>query len=201
MGPWHQITTPGFTVPATDSFPSSGATAAGADQPVRVLFVCTGNICRSPSAEGFFRALVEREGLSGVIETDSAGTGAWHVGEPPDRRSQAAARRRGVELAELRARKVELADFRRFDLIIAMDQGHLTALQRMVPAEQPPGVVTLFLSYLDNPPMLDVPDPYYGGETGFEYVLDLIENGCAGLLNYLRQRYPQVAAASAAASS
>ncbi|MBB6209874.1 low molecular weight protein-tyrosine-phosphatase [Novispirillum itersonii] len=185
----------GFPVPAADHAISSPASAA-VGRPVRVLFVCTGNICRSPSAEGFFRALVEREGLSGVIETDSAGTGNWHVGDPPDRRSQAAARRRGVELAELKARKVELADFRRFDLIIAMDQGHLAALRRMVPAEQSPEVVTLFLSYLSDPPMLDVPDPYYGGETGFEYVLDLIENGCAALLNHIRQRYPQVAAAS-----
>lgn len=189
MGPYPTSIRPGFPVPAADH-----ATSVLTDRPVRVLFVCTGNICRSPSAEGFFRALVEREGLAGVIETDSAGTGNWHVGDPPDRRSQAAARRRGVELSGLKARKVELADFRRFDLIIAMDQGHLTALRRMVPAEQSPEVVTLFLSYLDSPPMLDVPDPYYGGETGFEYVLDLIENGCAALLKHICQRYPQVAA-------
>lgn len=157
--------------------------------PVRVLFVCTGNICRSPSAEGFFRALVEREGLSHRIETDSAGTGGWHVGEPPDRRSQNAARRRGVDLSPLRARRVELADFRRFDLIISMDQSHHQALSRMLPGEIPPSRLSLFLSYIDGAPLLDVPDPYYGGETGFEYVLDLIEQGCAGLLAHIRRTY------------
>lgn len=151
---------------------------------VKVLFVCTGNICRSPSAEGVFRAQVEQAGLGSQIEADSAGTGGWHVGEAPDARSQKAAQRRGIDLSGLRGRRVELADFSLFDYILAMDRGHAEALTRMAPsgAEQR---IHLFLSFAPTDitrGTLDVPDPYYGGENGFEHVLDLIEAGCRGLL-------------------
>jgi len=148
---------------------------------IRVLFVCTGNICRSPSAEGVFRALVVEHGLSGRIEADSAGTGDWHVGEPPDERSQEAALRRGIDLSALRGRQVGRGDFDRFDLILAMDKGHVRALQRLAP----PGAqdkVRLFLDYAPGEKGRDVPDPYFGGGAGFDRVLDMIEAGCAGLL-------------------
>lgn len=152
---------------------------------VKVLFVCTGNICRSPTAHGVFRALVEREGLGGRIAVDSAGTHAYHVGEPPDRRSTEAARRRGVELKDLRARQVIKADFDAFDLILAMDRGHFGLLSGQCPPERQDSLA-LFLSFAPQFNILDVPDPYYGAGDGFERVLDMIEAGSAGLLEYIR---------------
>jgi len=154
---------------------------------VKVLFVCTGNICRSPTAEGVFRAMVLARDLSGKIEADSAGTHAYHVGDPPDTRSIEAAARRGIDLTPLRARVVATDDFDRFDLILAMDRGHLDLLQRRCP----PGKrdrVRLFLSFAPALGVHDVPDPYYGGAEGFERVLDLIEAGAAGLLDHLVTR-------------
>lgn len=152
---------------------------------INVLFVCTGNICRSPTAEGVFRALVAQHGLDGHIAVDSAGTHAYHVGEAPDRRSTAAARKRGVELADLRARKVQAEDFERFDLVLAMDRGHAEILRRMCPAEQVERV-RLFLDFAPDSGAKDVPDPYYGDGDGFERVLDMIEAGSAGLLAHIR---------------
>ncbi|CAA7616598.1 low molecular weight protein-tyrosine-phosphatase [Magnetospirillum sp. SS-4] len=152
---------------------------------VKVLFVCTGNICRSPTAHGVFRALVEREGLSGRVAVDSAGTHAYHVGEPPDRRSAEAARRRGVEIKDLRARQVALSDFRDFDLLLAMDRGHFQTLQANCPDGLGPRLA-MFLSFAPHLNLLDVPDPYYGGPDGFEKVLDMIEAGSAGLLAHIR---------------
>ncbi len=155
---------------------------------VQVLFVCLGNICRSPSAEGVFRALVEAEGLGDAIGVDSAGTGAWHIGEPPDRRAQAAAKRRGVDLSGQRARQAGAGDFKRFDLIVAMDRdnhGNLSALC-------PPGQdhrLRLFLDFAPGSDISDVPDPYYGGEGGFDTVLDLIEDASQGLLAHIRQHH------------
>jgi protein-tyrosine phosphatase len=140
----------------------------------RVLFVCTGNICRSPTAEGVFRHLVEREGLAHAIETESAGIGGWHVGDPPDPRSCAAARARGYDLDRLRASQVTAKDFERFDLLIAMDRTHLRALERMRP-DAARARLRLFTER-------DVPDPYYGTAENFEAVLDLIEDGARRLL-------------------
>ena len=148
---------------------------------VKVLFVCTGNICRSPSAHGVFRHLVEQAGLADRIMTDSAGTHAYHVDEPPDPRSTETLLRRGIDMSDLRARKVRSRDFDEFDYILAMDQGHHEILSRLCPPGRE-GRLHLFLSFAEGVSESDVPDPYYGGPLGFEHVLDLIENGCRGLL-------------------
>lgn len=153
----------------------------------RVLFVCTGNICRSPTAEGVFRALVEREGLGGVIEIESAGISGYHVGEPPDPRSQEAALLRGIDLSAQRARRVHQRDFNTFDMILAMDRGHLTSLRRMAPRGSEKRL-SLFLSWAADAVTQDVPDPYYGAANGFDDVLDLIEAGSDGLLAHIRTR-------------
>ncbi len=155
---------------------------------VRVLFVCTGNICRSPTAEGVFRRLVEEAGLAGTVEIDSAGTTGYHVGEAPDARSRAAARRRGVSLDDQRARQVARADFDRFDLVLAMDRGHLRQLRRLCPPGREERL-RLFLSFAPHLGAEDVPDPYYGAAGGFEEVLDLVEAGARGLLEHLRREH------------
>lgn len=152
---------------------------------VKVLFVCTGNICRSPTAEGVFRMMVEREGLSASIEVASAGTGSWHVGEAPDPRSQEAARNRGIELGAIRARQVIDEDFHRFDYILAMDGSNLSRLERMRPAGAP-GKLSMFLDFVPGFERHDIPDPYYSGRQGFELVLNLVEEGALGLLEHLR---------------
>ena len=153
---------------------------------IKVLFVCTGNICRSPTAEGVFRALVAAEGLADRIQTDSAGTHGYHVGEPPDRRSAAAAGKRGIDLTDLRARKVRLSDFGEFDLVLAMDRGHAEILRRQCPPEQA-GRVRLFLDFAPALGIQDVPDPYYGEGDGFERVLDMVEAGARGVLEHIRR--------------
>jgi len=154
---------------------------------VRILFVCLGHICRSPTAEAVVRALAARELPEVGLEVDSAGTAAYHVGEPPDPRMQAAAARRGYELKALRARVVEPRDFERFDLILAMDRENLEVLHRRAP-EQARERVRLFLEFSPDSEPREVPDPYYGGANGFEEVLDLVEAAARGLLGYLRQR-------------
>ena len=153
---------------------------------VSVLFVCMGNICRSPTAEGVFRHYVAKAGLDDVFEIDSAGTHAYHVGEPPDRRAQQAAARRGFSLADIRARRVAPEDFERFHHIIAMDQDNLVMLHEQADAAHR-GKIRLFLEF-GSGPETEVPDPYYGGATGFERVLDLVEDASRGLLDTLRLR-------------
>jgi protein-tyrosine phosphatase len=152
---------------------------------VKVLFVCTGNICRSPTAEGVFRQTVRDAGLDARITTASAGTHGYHVGEPPDHRSVAAAKSRGVDIADLRARRVRAADFDEFDLILAMDRGHYDQLTRMAPAGRRDRV-KLFMDYAPEAPKREVPDPYYGEGSHFTVVLDLIEAASQGLLDALR---------------
>ncbi len=154
---------------------------------IRVLFVCMGNICRSPTAEGVFRTHVERAGLAGHVEVDSAGTHGYHVGAAPDPRAQAAARRRGYDLSTLRARRVTAADFRRFDLILAMDRDNLALLREACP-EGEHHRLRLFLEFAREADGDEVPDPYYGGPEDFERVLDLVEQAAAGLIEEIRPR-------------
>ena len=161
---------------------------ANANTCVNVVFVCLGNICRSPTAEGVFRAIVERHGLDRRIGVDSAGTGAYHTGEPPDQRAQAAARRRGFDLSAIRARKATAADFKRFDYVLAMDRENQAALSRLCPLGEEHRI-SLFLDYAPQLGQRDVPDPYYGGGNGFELVLDLIEAAAEGLLADIREKH------------
>jgi protein-tyrosine phosphatase len=148
-----------------------------------VLFVCLGNICRSPTAEGVLRAIAAREYPGLMLEVDSAGTADFHVGEPPDRRTVAAARRRGYDLAGLRARQVQREDFNRFDYVLAMDRANLAALERLRPTDSS-ARLALFLEFAPEA-VPEVPDPYYGGVEDFERVLDLCESGARGLLDSL----------------
>ena len=150
----------------------------------RLLFVCMGNICRSPTAEGVFKHLVAEAGLAAEIESDSAGTHDYHIGDPPDVRSQEAAGRRGYDLTALRARQVTPDDFAAFDYVLAMDETNLTALRRLCPAQYRERV-KLFLEFAPEAGRRDVPDPYYGGEQGFEDVLDLVELAAEGLLDHI----------------
>ena len=152
-----------------------------------VLFVCTGNICRSPTAEGVFRQLLLRENLHPFVRVDSAGTHDYHVGRPPDRRSVQAAARRGYDLSDLRARQLVTEDFLVFDYLLAMDSDHLVIMRRTVPAEHR-NKLAMFLDFSSRYAGGEVPDPYYGGHQGFEDVLDLIEDAAAGLLGDVRHR-------------
>lgn len=156
---------------------------------VRVLFVCLGNICRSPTAEGVFRKLAADEAPELALEIDSAGTGDYHIGEPPDPRAQAAARRRGVELAGLRARQFEAADLQQFDYVLAMDRANLAVIRRAADADTGMARVGLFLEFAPEQGVAEVPDPYFGGDTGFDRVLDLIEAASRGLLAHIRERH------------
>jgi protein-tyrosine phosphatase len=156
---------------------------------MRILFVCLGNICRSPTAEGVMKRLVAEADLQDSIELDSAGTGGWHVGEPPDPRATDAARRRGIELAG-HARQVRAEDFERFDLLLAMDRTNERALTRALAPDEPARAKIRLLREFDPASAdgddLDVPDPYYEGPHGFDVVLDQVQAACAGLLEHAR---------------
>lgn len=155
---------------------------------VRILFVCMGNICRSPTAHGVFRRLVEDQGLAHRVHIESAGTHAYHVGESPDSRSQGAANRRGVDISDLRARQVTVEDFEAFDYVLAMDKDNLAHLKYLAP-EAHRDKVRLFLEFSRSRWTKEVPDPYFGGDRGFEKVLDLVESGAEGLLEHIRRNH------------
>lgn len=151
----------------------------------RLLFVCMGNICRSPTAEGVVRSHLDRAGLAAAVDIDSAGTHAYHVGKPPDVRAQKTAAGRGYDLSALRARQVAAADFERYDIILAMDDDNMANLRRECPPQHR-HKLKLFLEYAQGFAEREVPDPYYGGEAGFQHVLDLIEDAARGLVDSLR---------------
>ena len=151
---------------------------------IRVLFVCLGNICRSPTAHGVFEAMVQQHGLSEAVKVESCGTGAWHIGEPPDKRASEHARKRGYDLSYLRARQVQSSDFYEFDFILAMDEANLRDLDLLFPSGAKT-IPQLFLSFGDYSET-EVPDPYYGGSDGFEHVLDLVESASKGLLEAIQ---------------
>lgn len=151
----------------------------------RILFVCMGNICRSPTAEGVFRAHLERLDLALDVELDSAGTHGFHVGHPPDSRAAEAAARRGISLSGITARQIEAADFERFDLILCADTANRDRVEAMRPKTSK-AEIRMILDFAMDADEIAVPDPYYGGDKGFERVLDLIESACEGLIRYLR---------------
>lgn len=166
----------------------------GASQMTKVLFVCMGNICRSPSAQGVFRKMVTDAGLDGCVLIESAGTHAYHVGEPPDGRAQQAAKRRGYEIGDLRARQITQEDFRNFDLILAMDWENLALLQQQCPRAHK-HKLHLLMRFAGEHDAATVPDPYYGGPEGFNTVLDYVEDACQGLIEVVRKRATMYAAA------
>jgi protein-tyrosine phosphatase len=153
---------------------------------VRICFVCLGNICRSPTAEGVMRALIDRAGLVDRVVVESAGTGDWHVGEPSDPRTRAEAKRRGYSL-DGRAQTFRAKDFARFDYVLAMDASNRDVLVRLAPDAESRAKIALFRSYEASDE--DVPDPYYGGDAGFREVLDICERTCGRLLESLRERH------------
>ncbi|HEY9078525.1 low molecular weight protein-tyrosine-phosphatase [Magnetovibrio sp.] len=153
---------------------------------VSVLFVCLGNICRSPTAEGVFRDLVEREGLGGHIRIDSAGTHAYHIGEPPDGRAQAEAKRRGIDISGLRGRQARAQDFAEFDYVLAMDRSNHQNLLNICPADRRERL-SMFLNFAPAVGCTEVPDPYYEG--GFDSVYDMIEQAAHGLLADIRAKH------------
>ena len=155
---------------------------------VKVLFVCMGNICRSPTAQGVFEKLVNEQSLTGQIVIDSAGTHAYHIGNPPDVRATQAALRRGIDLSTQTARRVSPADFEEFDYVLAMDRANFDDLAELCSPEHS-SKLRLFLEFAPASTVREVPDPYYGGTTGFERVLDLIEEASSGLLEALRDQH------------
>ena len=155
---------------------------------IGVIFICMGNICRSPTAEAVFRARVEAAGLTDSIRIDSAGTHDYHIGESPDPRTREAASKRGYDMASLRGRQVGAEDFSRFDYVLAMDENNLAILERLRPRDAA-SHLGLFLDFAERHTEREVPDPYYGGESGFERVLDMVEDAAEGLLLHIRQAH------------
>ena len=159
-------------------------------RPIRVLMVCTGNICRSPTAEGVLRHKLAEAGMADRVEVESAGTVDYHAGSPPDHRAQQSALRRGYDLSRQRARQLRPSDFERYDLLLAMDSDHLDQMVDMCPGPLV-GKIRLLMDYSPTRPRgTSVPDPYYGAPAGFERVLDMVEEACDGLLKDLRDRLP-----------
>ena len=154
---------------------------------VRVLFVCMGNICRSPLAQGVFENVLRREGLENEVFVDSAGTGSWHVGHPPDERAQRSARSRGLDLSAQRARRVTSGDCRDFDYVMTMDEENYRAVSAL--CREGGAEVRPFLDYAADSLETEVPDPYYGGPNGFEHVLDLVEEASEGLLKEIKEKH------------
>lgn len=152
---------------------------------ISILFVCMGNICRSPTAEGVFREKLKQTGLSDLVKIDSAGTHDYHIGRPPDNRAQDAAGKRGYDLSDLRGRQVNAEDFEAFDFILAMDKDNLTILTEQCPPHLQHKIRRL-LSFSQRFTDLDVPDPYYGGKTGFDQVLDMVEDAAEGLIKQIK---------------
>lgn len=155
---------------------------------VKVLFVCLGNICRSPAAEGVFRDLVAQAGFDDRIAVDSAGTSGWNIGKAPDSRSQSVMRRRGIDISALRARRISAEDFRRFDYVIAMDAANVFTLAAICPADAGDRL-HLLLDFAPETGRREVPDPYHGGIDAFEDMLSLIESGAAGLLRHIHDKH------------
>jgi len=154
---------------------------------IDVLFVCMGNICRSPTAEGVFRHLVESKGLEDLFHIDSSGTIGYHEGEPPDRRAQQEAQRRGMDISGQRSRPLSTRDYQQFDYIIAMDEDNLADIEARMPNDFS-GKIAMLMDFGGAHAGEPVPDPYYGGKRGFEHVFDLVEEGCEGLLRYIAQK-------------
>lgn len=165
---------------------ADAAEQAPADDATGVLFVCMGNICRSPTAEGVFRLKLRQAGLHTRVRVDSAGTGGWHAGEPPDPRAVRVAEARGYDLAPLRARQVQAEDFARHRWVLAMDEDNLSWLRGKAPADAPAELGLLMAHAQRHRDVREVPDPYYGAQAGFERVLDLVEDACDGLLARLQ---------------
>jgi len=155
---------------------------------VSVLFVCMGNICRSPTAEGVFRDIIKKQNYSHLISTDSAGTHAYHIGEPPDKRAQSTALSRGIDLSDLKARQAIKNDFEIFDYILAMDRDNCHILETLCPLDHK-DKLKLFLNFTTDYDDTEVPDPYYGGDHGFEYVFDLVESASNGLMADIKARF------------
>ncbi len=152
---------------------------------VKVLFICLGNICRSPTAEGVFKKLVLKGKLKHKIKIDSVGTGSWHIGNPPDIRSQKAASKRGINISDQRSRLITQKDIIESDYLVAMDIKNITTLKKIVPQEMQ-NKLFRFLEFAPNPDVLDIPDPYYSGPDGFNLVLDLIQEAAKGLLIHIK---------------
>ncbi|MCX4029426.1 low molecular weight phosphotyrosine protein phosphatase [Endozoicomonas sp. SM1973] len=156
---------------------------------INVMFVCLGNICRSPTAHGIFQQMVVDDGLADRIQVASSGTSAYHIGEPPDGRSQQAASQRGYDLSWIRAQQVTLDDLEAYDYILAMDKNNLSALKQLAPVNHH-NKLKLFMSFAQQQSEMEVPDPYYGGANGFAQVLDLVEMAAQGLLQQIKQEHP-----------
>ncbi len=159
--------------------------------PIRIMFVCLGNICRSPAAEGIMKSLVEKEGLDGKIVLDSAGTGSWHVGDLPDKRMRMHGAKRNYNFCT-RAQQFITEDFDKYDLIVVMDDSNYTNVKSLAVTQEHVNKIHRMREFLKKYPYDHIPDPYYTGDSGFELVLDLLEDGCQGLLEYIKKEYSQI---------